>query len=60
MEIIGTIIGIAIVSFLLALRSMRELDFGETLHKKHIQNRSKGRITFYKDRVVHSTAKKEK
>lgn len=59
MEVIIAACVIALVSFVLALRSMKELEYGDQLHKKNIQKRSKGRITFYKDTIVHSTTLKK-
>ncbi|MBP9816232.1 hypothetical protein KBD09_03305 [Candidatus Woesebacteria bacterium] len=44
---------ILVISFILALRSMKDLKFGEELEKIFQRKKIKGTIVFFEDKVTH-------
>lgn len=47
-----TFVLIAVLSFILALRSMKDFDSGQAV-RRYVRKKKKGTIVFFKDKVKH-------
>lgn len=57
MGIIIVAVLIAIISFIMALFSIKDLHFGSEMEKIFQRRKIKGSIVFYKDKITHYSSK---